>query len=453
MLTVIVFRIFPVLAVLFLFAVPLRAQDDTLFGAESFMLDNGMQVVVIPDHRAPVVTQMVWYKVGSADEEPGRSGIAHFLEHLMFKGTEANPDGAFSYIVARNGGSENAFTSYDYTAYFQNVARDHLELVMELEADRMTGLLITDEEVATERDVVIEERRMRTDNDPGAILSEQLRSAQFFIHPYGWPVIGWQHEIEALERDAVMAFYRRHYAPNNAILVVAGDVTVEELRPLAERIYGSIPATEVPERIRPQEPPQLASRRVVYVDSRAAQPSLQMLYLAPTIASGPSDQAYALDVLAEILSGSTTSRLYRNLVVEQQVAVSAGAWYDGDSMDRSRFGFWIAPTLGVTIEEAEAALRAEIALLLDEGVTEAEVERVKTRMAADLIYARDSVASIARWYGALLAVGLTIEEIEAWPSRIDEITVGDVNAAARAILIKPTEVVGILLPEENSDAM
>ncbi|MGY8995622.1 MAG: M16 family metallopeptidase, partial [Alphaproteobacteria bacterium] len=251
----------------------------------------------------------------------------------------------------------------------------------------------------------------------------------------------------------VMAFYRRHYAPNNAILVVAGDVTVEELRPLAERIYGSIPATEVPERIRPQEPPQLASRRVVYVDSRAAQPSLQMLYLAPTIASGPSDQAYALDVLAEILSGSTTSRLYRNLVVEQQVAVSAGAWYDGDSMDRSRFGFWIAPTLGVTIEEAEAALRAEIALLLDEGVTEAEVERVKTRMAADLIYARDSVASIARWYGALLAVGLTIEEIEAWPSRIDEITVGDVNAAARAILIKPTEVVGILLPEENSDAM
>ncbi|MGY8995621.1 MAG: M16 family metallopeptidase, partial [Alphaproteobacteria bacterium] len=199
MLTVIVFRIFPVLAVLFLFAVPLRAQDDTLFGAESFMLDNGMQVVVIPDHRAPVVTQMVWYKVGSADEEPGRSGIAHFLEHLMFKGTEANPDGAFSYIVARNGGSENAFTSYDYTAYFQNVARDHLELVMELEADRMTGLLITDEEVATERDVVIEERRMRTDNDPGAILSEQLRSAQFFIHPYGWPVIGWQHEIEALE--------------------------------------------------------------------------------------------------------------------------------------------------------------------------------------------------------------------------------------------------------------
>jgi zinc protease len=446
-----VIRLAPVLSLLLLVSLPLRAQDQTLFGAESFMLDNGMQVVVIPDHRAPVVTQMVWYKVGSADEEPGRSGIAHFLEHLMFKGTEANPDGQFSYIVARNGGGENAFTSYDYTAYFQNVARDRLELVMELEADRMTGLIISDEDVATEREVVIEERRMRTDNDPGALLNEQVRAAQYFIHPYGWPVIGWQHEIEALEREAVMAFYRRHYAPNNAILVVAGDVTAEELRPLAERIYGVIPPVDLPPRVRPQEPPQLAGRRLVYADPRAAQPSLQMLYLAPTYVTGPSDQAYALEVLAEVLSGSTTSRLYRSLVVEQQVAVSAGAWYEGDAMDRSRFGFWIVPTLGVSIEEAEAALRAEIALLLEEGVTEAEVERVKTRMAADLIYARDNVAAIARWYGAWLAVGLTVEEIEAWPSRIQEVTVGDVNAAARAVLVKPTEVVGILLPEENAD--
>ncbi len=437
---------------LLLIAAPLRAQDDTLFGAESFMLDNGMQVVVIPDHRVPAVTQMVWYKVGSADEEPGRSGIAHFLEHLMFKGTQANPDGAFSYIVARNGGSENAFTSYDYTAYFQNVARDRLELVMELEADRMTGLLITDEDVATEREVVIEERRMRTDNDPGAILSEQVRAAQFFIHPYGWPVIGWQHEIEALEREAVMAFYRRHYAPNNAILVVAGDVTAEELRPLAERIYGAIPPVDLPERVRPQEPPQLAGRRLVYVDPRVAQPSLQMFYLAPTYGSGSADQAYALEVLAEVLSGSTTSRLYRSLVVDQQIAVSAGAWYDGNAMDRSRFGFWIVPVLDVSIEDAEAALREQIAILLGDGVTEAEVERVKSRMAADLIYARDNVSSIARVYGAWLAVGLTVEEIEAWPERVNAVTVGDVNAAARAILVKPTEVVGILLPEETPDA-
>jgi len=441
------------LACLFILPATVPADDGNLFQAESFTLENGMEVVVIPDHRAPIVTHMVWYRVGSADEEPGRSGIAHFLEHLMFKGTEARPDGEFSYIVARNGGSENAFTSYDYTAYFQNIARDRLELVMELEADRMTGLLISGEDVAAERQVVLEERRMRTDNDPAAILGEQLRAAQYFVHPYGWPVIGWQHEIEALNREAVMAFYARHYAPNNAILVVAGDVTAEELKPLAERIYGGIPPVDLPERIRPQEPPQLAARRVVYEDPRASHASLQMLYLAPTYASGPAEEAYGLEVLAEVLSGSTTSRLYRRLVVEQQVAVSAGAWYSGDSKDPSRFGFWIVPAIGVSIEDAEAALRAEIADLLENGVTEEEVARVKNRMEADLIFARDNVAAIARWYGSWLAVGLTVEEIEAWPHEIAEVTVEQVNAAARAVIVPQTEVVGILLPEENPDAL
>ncbi len=441
-----------VACVLLVFAGPVHAETN-LFDAESFTLENGMEVVVIPDHRAPIVTHMVWYRVGSADEEPGRSGIAHFLEHLMFKGTEAYPDGQFSYIVARNGGAENAFTSYDYTGYFQNVARDRLELMMELEADRMTGLVIADEDVETERQVVLEERRMRTDNDPGAILSEQVRAAQYFIHPYGWPVIGWQHEIEALNREAVMEFYARHYAPNNAILIVAGDVTTEELRPLAERIYGSIPAIDLPERIRPQEPPQLASRRVVYEDPRATHASLQLLYLAPTYASGPQEEAYGLEVLAEVLSGSPTSRLYRRLVVEQQVAVSAGAWYSGDGKDPSRFGFWIVPAIGVSIEDAENALRAQIADLLENGITEDELARVKTRMEADMIFARDNVASIARWYGSWLAVGLTTEEIEAWPQRIAEVTVDQVNATARAVIVPQTEVAGILLPEETDDAL
>ncbi len=431
---------------------PARAGDGGLFGAESFTLPNGMAAVAIPDRRAPIVTHMVWYRAGSADEEPGGTGVAHLLEHLMFKGTAKTPGGQFSYIVARNGGVENAFTGYDYTGYFQTVARDRLELVMELEADRMTGLLVTDEDVETERRVVLEERRMRVDNDPGALFSEEFRAARFLVHPYGWPVIGRQRDIENLTREDILAFYRERYAPNNAILVVAGDVTVDELRPLAERIYETIPPVELAPRERAREPRQQAPRRLVRVDPRAARPSLRMTYLAPTHATGPAETAYGLEILAEVLSGSTTSRLYRGLVVDRGVAVSAGAWYGGDGLDASRFGFWVAPADGVAVEEAEAALRAEIAELLERGVTEDEVARVKRRMADDLVYARDNVASIARWYGAWLAVGLTVEEIEGWAAAVDGVTVAQVNAAARQVLAPETEVVGVLLPEEPADA-
>jgi len=440
-------RLIPVLLLLFL-ALPARAG---MFGAESFTLDNGMEVVVIPDHRAPVVTQMVWYRVGSADETAGKNGLAHFLEHLMFKGTQTTPDGEFSYIVARNGGTENAFTSYDYTAYFQNVAVDRLELVMGLEADRMTGLIMSDEDVETERQVILEERRMRTDNNPSAILSEQVRAAQYYIHPYGWPVIGWNHEIEGLTHEDVVDFYRAHYAPNNAILVIAGDVTLEQVRPLAQATFGAIAAVDLAPRERASDPPQLAARRVVMEDPRAAQPSIQISYMAPTHVTGPSGQAYALEALAQVLSGSTTSRLYRDLVVDQGVAATAGAWYDSDAVDPSRFGFWIVPADGRTAEEAEAALRAELATLLADGITQEELDRARSRMAADLIYARDSVSSIARWYGASLAVGLTIEEIEAWPEKIAAVTVEEVNAAARAILVPQTEVTGVLLPQGGDD--
>jgi zinc protease len=446
-------RLIPVLLLLVL-ALPAQSVSARagMFGAESFTLENGMEVVVIPDHRAPVVTQMVWYKVGSADETAGKNGLAHFLEHLMFKGTETTPDGEFSYIVARNGGTENAFTSYDYTAYFQNVAADRLELVMGLEAERMTGLVISDEDVETERQVILEERRMRTDNNPSAILSEQVRAAQYYIHSYGWPVIGWNHEIEGLTHQDVVDFYRAHYAPNNAILVIAGDVTLDEVRPLAEATFGRIPAAEVAPRVRAGDPPQSAARRVVMEDPRAAQPSIQMSYMAPTHVTGPSETAYALEALAEVLSGSTTSRLYRDLVVDKGIAASAGAWYDSDALDPSRFGFWIVPADGRTAEEAEAALRAGIATLLADGITQEELDRAKTRMAADLIYARDSVSSIANWYGASLAVGLSIEEIEAWPEKIAEVTVEQVNQAAREIIVPGTEVTGVLLPQGGDDA-
>ena len=416
-----------------------------LFNAETFTLDNGMQVVVIPDHRAPVVTHMVWYKVGSADEEPRRSGLAHFLEHLMFKGTTNVPDGQFSYIIARNGGTENAFTSYDYTAYFQNVASDRLELVMELEADRMTNLVLSEEDVESERQVILEERRSRVDNNVGALMGEQIRAAQYFIHPYGWPVIGWQHEIETLTHQDILDFYRKHYAPNNAVLVVAGDITAEELRPLAEQYYGVIPSSDVPERLRPQEPPQLAARRVLADDPRMPHPAVSIRYLAPSYNTG-MEEAFALEVLAEILSGSSTSRLYRDLVVEQGIAVAAGASYTGDRLDLGQFDFWITPADGVDHEDAEAALRGQIDSLLADGVTEEEVERVKQRIKARLIYARDSVSNIANWYGSQLTTGMTVEEIAAWPAGIDSVTVDQVNAAARGVLIDDRSVTGILLP-------
>jgi zinc protease len=317
---------------------------------------------------------------------------------------------------------------------------------MELEADRMTNLILSEADVETERQVILEERRMRVDNDPAAVLGEQVRAAQFFIHPYGWPVIGWEHEIRSLTHQDIIDFYRAHYAPNNAVLVVAGDITTDELRPLAEKYYGAIPATDVPERLRPQEPPQQAARRVVREDARAAQPSVSISYLAPSYNQGPEDEAFALEALAEVLSGSTTSRLYRDLVVEQAVAVSAGAWYGGDALDDGRFGFWVVPAMGVPVEDAEAALRAEIERLLTDGITEAELERVKQRIRADLIYARDSVSGIARWYGSRLTTGLTVADIETWPDRIEAVTVDQVNAAARQVLVDETSVTGVLLP-------
>lgn len=420
-----------------------------LFGAQSFTLKNGMQVVVIPDHRAPVVTQMVYYKVGAADEKPTESGIAHFLEHLMFKGTKDVPDGQFSYIVARNGGTENAFTTYDYTAYFQNVARDRLPIVMKLEADRMTNLVLSKSDVTTERQVVDEERRMRVGNDPGSLFGQQMRAAQFYISPYGRPVIGWPKEFATVTRADVIDFYHHHYAPNNAILVVAGDITADQLKPLAEKYYGVIPKAQVPPRNRPQEPRQLASRRVTMHDPRVTQPTVEITYLAPTHATGPAEEAYGLEVLADVLSGSTTSRLYRHLVVEQNVAASAGAWYDGGALDTSRFGFWIVPAEGVSAKDAEAALRKQIAQLLDKGITQDELDRVKARMKADLVYARDSVSGIARWFGSKLAVGLSIKQIESWPQQIDAVTVAQVDKAARAVLVPQTEVTGVLLPQKG----
>ncbi len=425
--------------------------DAKVFSPDSFTLDNGMQVVVVSNHRAPVVTHMVWYRAGAMDEAPGRTGAAHLLEHLMFKGTEANPDGIFSQTVSRNGGRENAFTSQDFTGYFQSVAADRLELMMQLEADRMTNLVLSQEDIDTEREVVREERRSRIENEPGSRLNEQANAAFFMNHPYGNPVIGWDHELRQLTRDNLLDYYWSWYAPNNAILVVVGDVTMDQVRPLAEKHYGAIPARDLPPRIDWREPPAAAAQQVTLSDPQVRQPGWSRRYRAPGYVYGDTEHAYPLEVLADILGGGTTSRIYRSLVVEQKIAAGAGAWYSPTSRGPTTFGFYGSPLPGGDIAAVEAAMEAEIEKLLRDGVTEEEVQRSIARLQAEAIYARDSLQGPAHVLGNSLVIGMTIEEVEAWPDRIGAVTAEAVNAAARAVLSSDAAMTTLLLPKSNKD--
>ncbi|HXF53862.1 MAG TPA: pitrilysin family protein, partial [Hyphomicrobiaceae bacterium] len=399
--------------------------------ASEFTLSNGMQVVVIPDHRAPVVTHMVWYRVGAADEPPGASGIAHFLEHLMFKSTEKIASGEFSKIIARLGGTDNAFTSQDATAYFQRIAKDRLPQVMAMEADRMVNLRLTEAEVATEREVILEERRTRVENNPMAILDEQMGAALYQSHPYGIPTIGWEHEMARLSREDALSFYRRHYAPNNAILVIAGDVTPEEAKRLAEDTFGRIaPNPAIKPRVRPQEPPHRAAIRVELKDERAGKPSLHRYYLVPSYTTASPGEAEALDLLMKIAGGGATSRLYRRLVVEERLASSAGGYYGGSGLDSGKIGIYAVPADGVTLDRLEAAIDAVLAEIRDKGVTEAELDRAKRIYTAEYIYESDSQSTLARRYGWALTSGRTVADVEAWPERIAKVTREEVKNAA-----------------------
>lgn len=412
-------------------------------------LHNGLEIVVIPDHRTPVVTHMIWYRNGSADDPVGKSGIAHFLEHLMFKGTEKHRQGEFSDVVTELGGQENAFTSVDYTAYYQRVAREHLKTMMEFEADRMTGLVLTDEIVDPERDVVLEERRMRTDTDPAAQLGEAVSKALFTHHPYGLPIIGWMHEIEGLKREDALAYYRRFYTPENAILVVAGDVTEDEVVRLAEDTYGKIPPRgEAPKRVRPQEPEPRAIRRVTMADPKVEQPSLQRAYLVPSYSTAKPGEAEALEVLMQILSAHGTGRLHKRLVMEQKIAVGAGGWYMSSAVDQSRLMVYAVPRPDVTLEALEKALDAVLDEISNKEVDAKELQRAKTRLIADTIYAQDSQSSLARMYGSALATGSTIADVTTWPDAIDKVTAADVKRVAAEWLQRRRAVSGYLLKEE-----
>ncbi|WP_418068138.1 M16 family metallopeptidase [Roseibium porphyridii] len=418
---------------------------------ESFTLENGLQVVVIPDRRAPVVTHMIWYKVGSADEPEGQSGVAHFLEHLMFKGTKDNPDGVFSKMIAERGGQENAFTSADYTAYFQRVAKEHLPLMMALEADRMENLVLSDEVVTPERKVVLEERRQRVDSEPGSRLREALNAITFVNHPYGSPVIGWQSEIEALNKEAAIAFYDRFYTPNNAVVVIAGDITVEDVRKLADETYGKIARRAEPgERLRPKEPPLSGERRIAVSDPRVRQESISQTWVVPSQSTGEGRIPEALDILAYVLGQGPSSRLYKSLVLDQEVAISAGAYYQSGALDDGRFGFYASPRPGHTLEEMEELIALELQKLLSGGVTEEEIARAKNSMIASAIYAQDSQSGLARLFGSALTTGLTIEDVQTWPSQVRAVTIDDVLDVARTYL-KGMPVVGELRIETPTE--
>ncbi len=415
--------------------------------AHEFKLANGLDVVVIPDHRAPVVTQMVWYKVGAADEPPGSSGIAHFLEHLMFKGTDTIPTGQFSKIVARNGGEDNAFTNHDVTAYFQRVAKDRLPTVMAMEADRMANLRLSEEDVVTERNVILEERRSRVDNDPGSILQEQMMAALYANHPYGIPIIGWEHEIEALDRTDALTYYKRFYAPNNAILIVAGDVEPDEVKLLAENTYGKLKAnSELNGRARPKEPEHYAPVKVTLEDPRAGRTTVQKYYLSPSYASAAPGEAEALDLLMRAAASGSVSRIYKKLVIEGKRAANAGGWYSDSGLDSGRLGFYAIAAEGVSAEDLDAAIESVIEELRETGTTEDELDRARASYLAEFVYTSDSQSRMARQYGWRLSTGMTIEDVEDWPERLKRVTVDDVRNVARKYLIDKNSVTGYLLP-------
>lgn len=420
--------------------------------ASQFTLENGMQVVVIPDRRAPVVTHMVWYKVGSADEQRGVSGIAHFLEYLMFKGTTNFPDDTFSRTIARLGGTENAFTSYDYTAYFQRIAVEHLPLMMEMEADRMKHLILSEEVVASERNVILEERASRVDNDPSALMRESFTAMLYQNHPYGNPVIGWRHEMEDLSRQDALDFYARFYTPENAILAVAGDVDETGVRALAEQYYGVLPAREgaITQRRRALEPEPVAQRRIDMQDPRIGQALVQVAYLAPsyTLSDDPALPP-ALDVLAHYLGEGSTSRLYRHFVVEQASAAAMGAFYQGSSLDHGAFYLYGYPAEGVSLETLETALMEEMRSFLQDGISEAELARAKRNLVAQTVFAQDSQASLARIFGSALAVGEDLSDVQDWPSRIGAVTVDDVMRAARLVIQPQRAVIGFQRPADE----
>ncbi len=446
-------RFFLVLGALCLLATP--SAFAKVFDAQSFKLANGLNVIVIPNDRAPVVTSMLWYKIGAADEPWGKSGNAHFFEHLMFKGTKSTAPGEFSKIVRTLGGDDNAFTSQDYTAFFESVSVDALEKVLAMEADRMRNLDPPAKEFESEHKVILEERRQRTDNDPQARFAEQMDAALYVNHPYGRPVIGWKDEMERLDWPTAKAFYQRYYRPDNAILVVSGDVTEQKLRPLVEKTFGKIPAQKIalPPRTRPHSPPLRGETLVRVADPDIRQPLTQSMWRVPSAHQNP-EESLALQILAEILGGGPSTRLYQDIVVGKKLATGIDMGYQSTRLDDGEVSIFATVAPGVQPENVATAIAENLRTLVQKGVTDQELRTAKDALEAAAIYARDSLAGPAMTVGQALATGQSLEDVESWPERIETVTAAQVQEVAAKYLDPdnpdaPMHVTGYLTGRES----
>ncbi len=435
-----------------------KEEKKKVFNAKTYKLENGLQLVVIENHRVPVITHMVWYKVGAADEPRGQSGIAHFLEHLMFKGHVSEKlggfeAGEFSKTIRSLGGRDNAFTSQDYTAYFQSIASEHLETVMTMEAGRMRGMNPPEDGFISENKVIQEERKQRTDNDPRSKMREQLREVLFPNHPYSIPVIGWMHEIEALTWDDVKSFYDIYYAPNNAIVIVSGDVNPDEVYEIAQKTYGLAKAEEIPDRVRTQSPPFIASTSVTLNDETIKEPTFIRTYRVPSHRLNEKE-SLALQILEEIMGGGSSSRLYKSLVVEQKLATGINLSYNSNAWDDSTLSVSAISTSKENLDKARTGIDDELRILIRDGIQDSELSDAVTRLQADAIYALDSVSGPAMIIGYNLVTGTSLDDIEYWPYRIEKVTSEQVREVAEKYLNPDTfhdhpPVNGILLPKET----
>ncbi len=416
---------------------------------DSFTLHNGLEVVVIENHRVPAISHMIWYRIGGADDPLGKSGLAHFHEHTMFKGTKQYPAGAYEDIISRLGGVQNAFTGFDMTSYYVNINKENLPKAMELEADRMRSLAPVPADMLKEREVILEERRMRIDNVPQAILSEQMSAVLFVHHPYGTPLIGWKHEMVGLTMADVLAFHAKYYHPNNAVLVLSGDITAKEAKPLVEKYYGNLKRAEIPKRMWVVEPEDIAAKRVAMTHPLVKRPVFSREYIAPSLHYGDAAQVMPLMLFAKYFGGGDTSVLYRELVMNQKLATSISADYDGFALGPETFSIAAVPADGVSLETLEKAIDETIQKTLNAPIVADDFARAKVLFKADSIYSREGLQGMANIVGTLRMLDLPATWFETWDAQVDAATDEQALAAAKAVLVLNHSVTGTLMPQNK----
>jgi len=405
-----------------------------IFDPTVFTLKNGLTVIVVENHRAPIVHHMVWYKVGAADEDKGKSGLAHLLEHLMFKGTDKIADGEYSKIIAAHGGQDNAMTGHDFTGYYQRIAVKHLPMVMEMEADRMQNLRITEKQFQSEREVVREERLQRVENEPGAMLSERLNMGLWMNHPYAHPIGGFDEEIRGLTRQDALDFYKKWYAPNNAVLYVAGDVTPERVKSLAEKYYGKIPPAQTPKRTRGEVDAPAANLTVALTAPTVRQAMWYRTNIVPSCATSDRKTTAAYSVLSEILGGGTSSRLYKDLVLDKKSVLGIDASYNGTRLGPGTFSISASPKPGQETTPIQNAIKDNIAEIAKQGVTESELKQVRDRMLAAEIFARDDLFGAPQALAHAVTVGCSIDDVEKSSDDVQALTSNDIQNAAKTLM-------------------